>query len=369
MAIRKTRAHAAPETSIAQRLSDKTRKANAPLVTDNDIESLPAFPTREQRRRRLTRIMSMGCLGLALTVSSGCSIFGNATKALQRHDCIDDFMVGHRQKVLAARAWHRQKACMKNHCHLDEVKRGFMDAYMEVADGGNGCVPAVAPRDYWGWRYQSTDGSAAVNSWFEGYPLGVKAAEQDGVGHHNHIQTSSFSTQTAARTPGTMPVPALGSVAGGNPTGEVIQLPEGYINANGDFVDKSGKVTGKATVEDRAVGSGQPAETATDVVAPEVDTEVTPAAEALDRLQDDLSSNAELGEAFVSDRDAYTADFSDRQVAAASSTSESTEYQLDEPSKEDIDAVIDDIFGKPQSETSSDADDTDTFQSIPFTFE
>lgn len=97
-------------------------------------------------------------------------------------------MIGYRNKVLAARAWHENKDCFKNRRHRGDFENGFMQGYIDVANGGNGCVPAVAPASYLSWRYQSADGQNAINAWFAGYPLGAQAAEQDGVGHWGMIR-------------------------------------------------------------------------------------------------------------------------------------------------------------------------------------
>ncbi|MEM9646047.1 MAG: hypothetical protein AAF989_13750, partial [Planctomycetota bacterium] len=287
-----------------------------------------------------------------MTASTGCSIFSNAAVAVRRHECIDEFMMTHRQRVMAARAWHRHKACMKNHCHLDDVKRGFMDAYQEVAEGGSGCVPAVAPRSYWGWRYQSADGNGAVNAWYEGYPLGVKAAEQDGVGHYNDIQTANFQTRTSA-TPnpaiGSEPMPALGQVPA--PI-ERVRVPGGYLDPNGNLYDDQGNLIGKGTIEDKAVETGAanmeaaaPPPPVEDSAAFDAETFPAPTSVASESAVDATESLQPESE--------YSANFSDQSDALVTSTEyKPSSYQLDDPSKEEIDAVIDDIFGKPQTSSS-----------------
>jgi hypothetical protein len=45
--------------------------------------------------------------------------------------------------------------------------------------------------EYWNWCYQSAEGQARVAAWFAGFPHGAQAAEEDGVGMWNQIQTSS----------------------------------------------------------------------------------------------------------------------------------------------------------------------------------
>tara|TARA_R110002049_G_scaffold72490_2_gene187235 strand:+ start:278263 stop:279192 length:930 start_codon:yes stop_codon:yes gene_type:complete len=134
------------------------------------------------------RMVAVGCLGAMSLGFSGCSVINGACRSVKQQECIDEFMIGYRNQALAAKAWHRVKNCYKNKTYYNDFKAGFFDGYADVAAGGPGCIPAVAPTTYWGWRYQSRDGQAAVNAYFEGYPLGVKAAEQDGVGHWANIR-------------------------------------------------------------------------------------------------------------------------------------------------------------------------------------
>ena len=134
------------------------------------------------------RAIAVGCLGAMSLGLTGCSIINGACRSLKQQECLDEFMIGYRNQALAAKAWHRVKNCYKNKTYYDDFKTGFFAGYADVAAGGPGCTPAVAPTSYWGWRYQSRDGQAAVNAYFEGYPLGVKAAEQDGVGHWGSVR-------------------------------------------------------------------------------------------------------------------------------------------------------------------------------------
>ncbi len=113
-----------------------------------------------------------------------------ACKQLKKQECVDKFMIGYRNSAMAAKAWHREKHCFQGKCrgNLRDFEAGFLQGYMDVAAGGDGCVPAIAPEKYWGWRYQSDKGQAGVNAWYEGYPMGVRAAEKDGVGNWGQIR-------------------------------------------------------------------------------------------------------------------------------------------------------------------------------------
>ncbi|MEM9587136.1 MAG: hypothetical protein AAGA03_07635, partial [Planctomycetota bacterium] len=95
-------------------------------------------PTR--RRRLIKKLAVLGCFGLLLSGSTGCTMFTGLQKALTRQDAIDDFMIGYRNQVLARKAWYRLDDCHKRCAFLNEMEAGFLAGYMEVAEGGNGCT-------------------------------------------------------------------------------------------------------------------------------------------------------------------------------------------------------------------------------------
>ncbi len=138
---------------------------------------------------RLTKLLAASCLGLMTLGSTGCSITSNAYRSLTDCECIDEFMVDYRNRAMAEKAWHCQKHLFGNHEYRDEFKGGFIAGYLDIANGGAGCCPNIVPAAYWGWRYQSAQGQAAINAWYEGFPMGVRAAEQDGVGSWQQIRT------------------------------------------------------------------------------------------------------------------------------------------------------------------------------------
>ena len=138
-------------------------------------------------------------------------------------------MIGYRNQVLAAKAWHEVKHCYGNRRNLRDFKAGFMQGYIDVANGSNGCVPSVAPASYWGWRYQSADGQNAVNAWFAGYPLGAQRAEEDGVGHWSNIRPSGAHVpqqRQAVYVP--PPVPSSEDATIGNPFYDNQSVDERY---------------------------------------------------------------------------------------------------------------------------------------------
>jgi hypothetical protein len=179
------------------------RAADAPEQHPNLSGRSQTIRTNARRKGRFGRSLRAAALagvaGSVLAGASGCTLLTNALKQIQRHECLDEFMIAHRNRVFAAKAWYREQHCHKDRPFLDEFKAGFLQGYMDIAEGGNGCLPCVAPDQYWGWRYQSPDGQAAINAWFAGYPLGVKAAEQDGVGYWGHTHYGEHSVATTSK--------------------------------------------------------------------------------------------------------------------------------------------------------------------------
>lgn len=167
-----------------------------------------------QLRRGIGRIFAVGCLGLAV-VSTGCTMTSGVCRSVSKSDCVNDFMISYRNRAMAEKAWHCNKHRFCDKQHMSAFKDGFIQGYAEVASGGNGCVPAVAPSEYWGWRYQSAQGQGAVNAWFAGFPMGVQAAEEDGVGHWQTIRPSGYMPTAAAVAPALAPafVPSNDGVA------------------------------------------------------------------------------------------------------------------------------------------------------------
>ena len=119
----------------------------------------------------------------------GCGSYQVAQNAWNYNSTWDGFVAKHRNGGLATRAWHSRKAGFCKEKHLREFSDGFRDGYMSVADGDDGCTPPFAPREYWGWEYQSGVGQQRVASYFSGYPHGCRAAEEDGIGNWSQIQT------------------------------------------------------------------------------------------------------------------------------------------------------------------------------------
>ena len=104
---------------------------------------------------------------------------------------LDEQIGGYRNHVWANRAYNlRFGNCDRQ--FPEHFKQGFVDGYCNVCNGGDGYVPAVPPEDYWSHQYQSPEGAKCVNTWFRAYPLGVKAAREDGAGAFQKVYISKM---------------------------------------------------------------------------------------------------------------------------------------------------------------------------------
>lgn len=167
-----------------------------------------------KQARVMRRLRLLATLSLLLAPATGCSILSGIGKQFSKHEALDDFMVSYRNEAWAAKAWHCRKHRFCNKKYLSDVEAGFRAGYETVAAGGDGCTPSLCPQSYWGWQYQNAEGQARMNAWFEGFPLGVQAAEQDGIGHWSQVRTSM------AVPPPVAPAAAAAAIAAPSVTGE-----------------------------------------------------------------------------------------------------------------------------------------------------
>lgn len=145
--------------------------------------------TTEARRGPGCWLLLLG-ITLVFAGSSGCTAFQGLRSNIQYNDSFNDFVMGWRNSVWARQAWHEHKGEFVGEPQYTSFGQGFRDGYAAVAGGGNGCVPALPPRSFWTWKYQTSEGQAKVAAWYAGYPYGAKAAQEDGAGHYQQIQVS-----------------------------------------------------------------------------------------------------------------------------------------------------------------------------------
>lgn len=86
-----------------------------------------------------------------------------------------------------------------------DYRGGFVAGYQSVSQGGDGTVPAMPPRKYWGSQYLSPEGQLKAKAWFEGFPEGVQAAQADGIDAYRDIYVSQLLEEVEKNGPGTKP--------------------------------------------------------------------------------------------------------------------------------------------------------------------
>lgn len=86
-----------------------------------------------------------------------------------------------------------------------DYRGGFVAGYQSVSQGGDGTVPAMPPRKYWGSQYLSPEGQGKAKAWFEGFPEGVRAAQADGIDAYRDIYVGQLLEDVEKNGPGTKP--------------------------------------------------------------------------------------------------------------------------------------------------------------------
>lgn len=117
----------------------------------------------------------------------GCASFNHTSSTC----CTDQVFSGWRDHVWAKRAYHQRFLTCADR-HPSHFRSGFLAGYSAVCRGEDGYVPAVPPKSYWGYSYQTAEGNEMVGSWFAGYPEGVRAATEDGAGLYRDVQVSAM---------------------------------------------------------------------------------------------------------------------------------------------------------------------------------
>jgi len=72
-------------------------------------------------------------------------------------------------------------------------ERGFVRGYTRFAMTGDDSLPLVADKQYRTFLYDSPQGRAHVDTWFDGYRQGVESAKHAGVGEYVIVPTGRFS--------------------------------------------------------------------------------------------------------------------------------------------------------------------------------
>ncbi len=89
-------------------------------------------------------------------------------------DGIRDHVAVKKAAIKAAnRALSEQDGCATSR----DFRFGFQQAYIDIANGGTGALPAIPPSRYWAAPYRTTWGHNKARDWFSGYETGASAAQ------------------------------------------------------------------------------------------------------------------------------------------------------------------------------------------------
>jgi hypothetical protein len=141
------------------------------------------------------RLLAVTTIALAIGGSTGCTVSQGIQNSLAYNDAMNDFVLGWRNESWAKRTWREKRPEYGNQPFLDDFGKGFVDGYIAAAAGGAQCSPALPPRRYWSWKYQTAEGQGKTAAWYAGYPLGAQAAEEEGAHLWGDIQISESLRQ------------------------------------------------------------------------------------------------------------------------------------------------------------------------------
>lgn len=99
-----------------------------------------------------------------------CSLSGYLTLA-KYWPSLDGWATKMTAKKCAKKELLRQQWQTKTYMPVD-FKRGYIQAFVDVANGEAGDVPAVPPPRYWNTAFRSAQGRMAADRWFDGYRKG-----------------------------------------------------------------------------------------------------------------------------------------------------------------------------------------------------
>lgn len=153
--------------------------ATRPAITSSANKS----PNLTWRRMLLVALGATFCLPL-----TGCL---NPNRPHALGNVVDGMYSNFRERVWAHRAFNQQYGHMPRKFR-EHFRKGFVEGYCNVCNGGDGYIPAMPPKEYWSYEFQSSDGAQCVSAWFDGFPEGVAAARQANAGKNADIYISNM---------------------------------------------------------------------------------------------------------------------------------------------------------------------------------
>ncbi len=101
---------------------------------------------------------------------------------------LDKLVVKHAAKKCAKESL-KEISCNCKDKPSKAFRKGYQEAYVDIALGESGQVPPVPPEEYWAAHYRTPAGYLEIQEWFTGYKLGAEHALAGGRYEYDEIAT------------------------------------------------------------------------------------------------------------------------------------------------------------------------------------
>jgi hypothetical protein len=128
---------------------------------------------------------------VCLLACSGCATLRGLDDQLRYNDGTYQFGSRLQNYCRAFCVWHLRAAHFRGEPHRHDFAAGFRQGYCDVASGEDGCLPPLAPREYWNCSFENPEGQGRITAWFAGYSHGAAAAEEEAAGVFRPVRVSA----------------------------------------------------------------------------------------------------------------------------------------------------------------------------------
>ena len=104
----------------------------------------------------------------------------------QYMSCLDNVVSWETGKNCGLRALARYR--LQSRCRIScDFSAGFVQAYIDLAEGRGPLPPSVPPSRYWSAYYRSCAGQPRVEDWYAGYQVGLEQGLHSGVSQFRRV--------------------------------------------------------------------------------------------------------------------------------------------------------------------------------------
>jgi hypothetical protein len=147
--------------------------------------ALRADPRTAAEVEMLRAVIICACVGLA-----GCSVLTRTKSG----ECLEPHEYSRHMDEACARDRAEKRALVAlANCFPgtnSDFRQGFIQAYVDIALGGDGALPPVPPERYWRTCERDPEGYCEANQWFAGYSAGAQRALSSNWHAHNQVPAS-----------------------------------------------------------------------------------------------------------------------------------------------------------------------------------